>query len=473
MGQEDIKRGFKSIEEAFDSLPQLEREHCIRVAHYAEEIFLLACAAEIYTNDVSVRVRLKTELREAVADGARYMNIGKALVPELYHNLRPDFTPEETALYRKHTANGAKLAQSLLAERLSSNPQELNIIKEAIESHHEQWKGNGYPEELKEGEIPIIGRIIAIANELDKAAVQKHSERPFDYAVEQINAGSGTLFDPVLVSITVEAKAKLKKVFTKFINQSRAIPVIKPLISRTANRPFALWYRPIAELKKNKSIAYEADMRFADKEKKCTPYGEVEHIIKREQMEHDLGLYFITELSDMLRRLDACEIPAAYIVYTPPADWINHKGLAKEVIALLSDTRTEPKRLCLNLTAPMWSGKNQAAQDNLKALADFGCLIMLSGLELNSVTAGELKENGVSMLRFSSEIGPRLDDKETTAYLSGLSDAGLVLLADGMEKKKHISALNKNKIYYATSLLIGDYQDEDSLIESELTLMEA
>jgi hypothetical protein len=40
-GQEDIRRGFKSIEEAFDSLPQKEREHCIRVSHYAEKYFCL------------------------------------------------------------------------------------------------------------------------------------------------------------------------------------------------------------------------------------------------------------------------------------------------------------------------------------------------------------------------------------------------------------------------------------------------
>jgi response regulator RpfG family c-di-GMP phosphodiesterase len=82
---------------------------------------------------------------------------------------------------------------------MSSNPQALNIISEAIESHHEYWKGNGYPEGIKEGEIPIIARITAIANALDKAASQKHSERPFEYAIEQLCSGSGTLYDPLLV----------------------------------------------------------------------------------------------------------------------------------------------------------------------------------------------------------------------------------------------------------------------------------
>jgi hypothetical protein len=48
----------------------------------------------------------------------------------------------------------------------------------------------------------------------------------------------------------------------------------------------------------------------------------------------------------------------------------------------------------------MWEGKNKTTQENLKAMADFGTLIMLSGLTLNSVTADELKEYGVAQLRF-------------------------------------------------------------------------
>jgi hypothetical protein len=108
---EELKREFGGIEEAFGSLPQKEREHCARAAEYAEEIFLLACAAEIYIDDVAARVRLRPELRGAVAEGVRLMNVGKALVPELYHSIRPDFSPEEVALYKKHTNDGARLAE--------------------------------------------------------------------------------------------------------------------------------------------------------------------------------------------------------------------------------------------------------------------------------------------------------------------------------------------------------------------------
>jgi EAL domain-containing protein (putative c-di-GMP-specific phosphodiesterase class I) len=475
--REEPKREFKSIEEAFDSLPQKEREHCVRASEYAEEIFLLACASEIYIDDVAVRVRLKPELREAVMNGTRWMNTGKALVPELYHNIRPDFSPEELALYRKHTNDGAKLAEGLLAEKMSSNVQDLNIIMEAIESHHELWGGGGFPSGEKENRIPIIGRIASIANMLDHFAIQKHSEKPFDYAVEQLIAGSGKQYDPVLVGVVSESRGKLKRIFTKYINQSRAIPVSKPVIRRTQSRPFSLWYRPITEVKQNKNIAYEAEMRFADKDKDkdkmWEAYSEVEHIVRKEKLGHDLGLYFIVELCDMLKRMDTCGIPAAYIAWTPPPGWLNLRGLHKEVSSTLSDMAVDPVRLCIIVPVPVWEARTKTMQENLKAISELGCGIMFSGFNIGAVTLEELKENGAAMLRISREACQKLDDRETTDYLTNLAASGLTLLADGIDKKRHLALLSRNKIALATSLIFGDYQPEDSVIESELAALEA
>jgi len=54
-----------------------------------------------------------------------------------------------------------------------------------------------------------------------------------------------------------------------------------------------------------------------------------------------------------------------------------------------------------------------------------------------------------------------------------LAAAGLTLLADGIEKKRHLALMGRNKITLATSLLFGDYRPEDEIIESELAAMEA
>ncbi|NCB75150.1 MAG: EAL domain-containing protein [Clostridia bacterium] len=472
MGQEGIKREFGSIEEAFEALPQLEREHCVRVADYAEIIFLQACAADIYPEDVKVRVRLKSEQSSIVADAARYMNIGKALVPELYHQLGSDFAPEEVALYRKHTTDGAKLAESLLMQNLS-NPTELNIIMEAIGSHHELWGGKGFPTGAAESEIPIIGRIVALADALDHVASQKHSEKPLEYALEQISKDSGTRYDPVLVTLVMDLKAKLKRAFTKYIHQSRSIPVTVPLVRRRASRPFSLWYRPIVETKRNKTKAFEAEMRFKGKETAGLSYTEVEHIVKREGLLFDLGVYFVTELCDTVKRMDACGIHAAYIALAPPNGWLSRRGLPKEIASVLEDTQTQAKRLCIEVTAGMWASRTKTMQENLQKIAAMGCPVMFSGFGINAISAGDLKENGATMLRLSRDTGPKLADKQTTEYLAGLASDGIVLLADGIEKKSHQATFGRNKIAFATGVLIGDWQNEDSIIECELALLDS
>ena len=313
----ELKRDFATVEEAFASLPTPLQEQGIRTGHYAQAIFLHACAADIYPDDLKVRVRLKQDLHETVFLATRLSQIGEALVPALYHEDRSDFTEEERALYLKHPFNGARLVERLLAEDYKSRPAELNTLLEGIEGSFEQWNGAGYPAGLREQEIPIIGRIIAVARALDQIAVRKHSEAPFDFALQQVSENSGILHDPVVVSLVQDDRTKLKRIFNRFINQTRAIPVTPTLVSRRASRLMALWYRPVVEIKSRKTIAYEAKMRFRDAEA-YTDYPAVETMIKQEKLVDDLAVYFLAELCDTSHRLDTCAIFYQYLALTPP-----------------------------------------------------------------------------------------------------------------------------------------------------------
>jgi diguanylate cyclase (GGDEF)-like protein len=76
-----------------------------------------------------------------------------------------------------------------------------------VMSHHERWDGNGYPNGLKAEEIPIGGRIVSLADVFDALT----SERPYrsamtrEKAIEFLEAGSGTQFDPRVVETFIEA----------------------------------------------------------------------------------------------------------------------------------------------------------------------------------------------------------------------------------------------------------------------------
>lgn len=79
-----------------------------------------------------------------------------------------------------------------------------------IRTHHEFYDGSGYPEGLAKGDIPLIGRIIAVADAYDAMT----SERPYrkamtkQAALDELKRGSGSQFDPAIVKILMKKISK-------------------------------------------------------------------------------------------------------------------------------------------------------------------------------------------------------------------------------------------------------------------------
>ena len=92
---------------------------------------------------------------------------------------------------------------------------ELIEALKGIKSHHEFYDGTGYPEGLSRGEIPLIGRIIAVADAYDAMT----SDRPYrkalssSEAIAELRRQSGHQFDPAIVRLFIKClnKKKLKK----------------------------------------------------------------------------------------------------------------------------------------------------------------------------------------------------------------------------------------------------------------------
>jgi len=79
----------------------------------------------------------------------------------------------------------------------------LNYAKIFAASHHEKWDGTGYPRGLKGDEVPLLGRIMAIADVYDALVSERPYKKAFTHeeAVRIITEGSGTQFDPMLVEV--------------------------------------------------------------------------------------------------------------------------------------------------------------------------------------------------------------------------------------------------------------------------------
>ncbi|MHC4600521.1 MAG: HD-GYP domain-containing protein [Planctomycetota bacterium] len=151
--------------------------HSLRVMRYA---LLLADAI-----DLDARERRELRLCALLHD------IGKVIIKESILSKKEALTGREMQAIRMHPSIGSNITNKI-------SPS----ISDKILAHHERFDGTGYPAGLRGGEIPVLSRIIAIADALDAMTSRRPYRLPYtlDDAVEELRRHSGTQFDPGLVS---------------------------------------------------------------------------------------------------------------------------------------------------------------------------------------------------------------------------------------------------------------------------------
>ncbi len=171
--------------------------HIARVAHYSRMM------AREYG--------LSLEEQELVFYASPLHDIGKVGIEDDILLKPGKLTPDEFETMKTHSDIGYEILRS------SENPF-LQAGAQIARSHHEKYDGSGYPAGLKGDEIPIFGRITAIADVFDALT----SERPykkswsFEQAMEYITSQSGKHFDPDLVSIFVKNLDTVQDIFHSF-----------------------------------------------------------------------------------------------------------------------------------------------------------------------------------------------------------------------------------------------------------------
>jgi putative two-component system response regulator len=131
---------------------------------------------------------------EVLATAAPLHDIGKIGIPDAILLKRAPLTPEEFSLMKAHTTIGAQILSG-------SEFAILNTAERIARCHHERWDGGGYPNGLAGEEIPLAGRLVALADVFDALAHQRPYKDawPIDRALAEIEAGAGTHFDPEVV----------------------------------------------------------------------------------------------------------------------------------------------------------------------------------------------------------------------------------------------------------------------------------
>jgi putative two-component system response regulator len=148
-------------------------------------------------------------------------DIGKISIKDYILQKPGKLTDEEFKEIKMHTAFGEKII-----EKIKRNAPEQTFLGHAkifAGTHHEKWDGSGYPKGLKGKEIPLQGRLMAIADVYDALVSYRPYKKIFSHekAISVILSGKGTHFDPDLIAIFMNVSDEFDKI-TKNCKQNAA-----------------------------------------------------------------------------------------------------------------------------------------------------------------------------------------------------------------------------------------------------------
>ncbi|HEX8708174.1 MAG TPA: HD-GYP domain-containing protein [Pyrinomonadaceae bacterium] len=125
-------------------------------------------------------------------------DVGKILVPEVVLNRPRKPTPTELFILHKHPSFGALLASYF------NLPAELRI---RTQHHHERWDGQGYPHRLGGEDIPLMARIVQVADTYDAMVADRPYRKPLEHneAAAELLRHQGKQFDPRVVEAFLDA----------------------------------------------------------------------------------------------------------------------------------------------------------------------------------------------------------------------------------------------------------------------------
>ena len=187
-------------------------DHILRTQYYVKAL------AEHLRHHPSFAEELDdNELIDLLYKTASLHDIGKVAIPDSILQKPDKLSAEEYEIMKQHSLYGYQAlctAESLLRKTTKTASKFFRIGKQVTLSHHEHWDGTGYPEGLHANQIPVVARIMAVADVYDAIVSRRpyKDAHPHTVAVNQIIAGKGTHFDPVVVNAFMELASTFEKI---------------------------------------------------------------------------------------------------------------------------------------------------------------------------------------------------------------------------------------------------------------------
>lgn len=150
-----------------------------------------------YVREIAARMGMSEEEQENVYYIALMHDIGKIGIPDSILKKQGELTEKEWEIVKKHPVIGGEILKDFTA---------LDGIAEGAKYHHERYDGSGYCEQISGEEIPLVARMIGVADTFDAMATTRCYREALgkEAILEELKKGSGTQFDPEILKIMLE-----------------------------------------------------------------------------------------------------------------------------------------------------------------------------------------------------------------------------------------------------------------------------
>jgi PAS domain S-box-containing protein len=181
--------------------------HVIRTQHYVKIIATRLFETGQYLDQIN------GQTIELMFKAAPLHDIGKVGIPDAILQKPGKLTDDEWVIMKTHTTIGENILSAAHFQSDKANPI-INMAHQIAGSHHERWDGTGYPRGLKGEDIPLAGRIMAIADVYD-ALVSKRVYKPkwtYEEGISEILSLKGLQFDPLIVDAFVLEESRFNEI---------------------------------------------------------------------------------------------------------------------------------------------------------------------------------------------------------------------------------------------------------------------
>jgi putative nucleotidyltransferase with HDIG domain len=193
---------IRALAAAIDEKDPYTRGHSERVTEYS---LILAR-----------RLGMSEQELETLQIAALLHDVGKIGIDDKVLKKPGYLTPEEFEVMKQHPVKGANIMKSI---------DQMKEMLPGLKHHHEQWDGNGYPDQLQGTGIPLVARIISVADTFDAMTTDRPYQRAIDLdlTLQKIQQNAGIKFDAEVVGALISALASGEITLTRALVPAQAI----------------------------------------------------------------------------------------------------------------------------------------------------------------------------------------------------------------------------------------------------------